>query len=120
MNTKLKTLAAVSLAIGMGWSTQASATVYAGSQLNIQNLLIIPSDDTGTPFSGTQVDNWSFSIAGTSRLNGVSTGGNIACSGTGVQQGSCNNTAPRLGPLTTNAPGSAPVRAAGDFSFFKA
>jgi len=117
MNTKITTLAAISLAIGLGWVSQASATIYAGSRLNIQNLNIVPSDDTNTPFAGVTVNDWSFSVAGTARLNGNSTGGNISCSGNGVSVGNCG-AGPRLGPQTNNAPGSVPVRGANDYSFF--
>ena len=119
--SKATLAAAVGIAISLGVSSQATASVYAGSRLLIQNLEIT-SSNTGTP-PGSDIGSFTFTLANTATLNGVSdtsAGLSNSCGGSfGVPPGpnTCGAD-PALDAAAANAPGSAPVRGNNDFTFF--
>lgn len=119
--TKVKLATAVGLAISLGMAGQASASVYAGSRLLIQDLSIISSNTGpggGQP-PGSDISSFEFRIENTARLNNIpdpsaSTGNN--CGGTFAANDCGLVTALDADPA--NAPAGAPVRSNNDFSFF--
>lgn len=105
MNIKQSTLAAaVTAALALGVSSQASAYVYGVSNLSINNLTLTPSPGLFT------VNRFDFTLTNTATLNGVSSINTATCGGT--PGAGNNNCSPALGSMdaaATNAPGSAPV-----------
>ena len=121
--TTLATAVAATLALGM--STQASASVYAHSSLDIKDFRLFITEDGSTPSSGATITNFQFTTTNTATLNGVSSLTQTAtCSGLPGNPAlpsnlnSCNDAMPRLDALAANAPGSTVVRANNDFSYF--
>ena len=119
--TKVKLATAVGLAISLGMAGQASASVYAGSRLLIQDLSIVSTNTGpgGGQDPGSDISSFEFRIENTARLNNIpdpsaSTGNN--CGGTFLSNDCGAATALDADPA--NAPGGAPVRSNNDFSFF--
>lgn len=108
--------AAITSALALGMSGQASAEVYAGSRLMIENLTVAFVPSAAGNFT---VDNFTFTTNTSAVLNGLQQNVNKGCStlvGSGLP--ACSNVAPVLDSIS-NAPGSAPARNAGnEFSFF--
>ncbi|WNB77253.1 PEP-CTERM sorting domain-containing protein [Methylomonas koyamae] len=100
-------------ALALGMSSHAYAGVYAGSRLDIQGLNISFTAPGG--IEPGAVTGYTFVSAANATLNGASGNQNSEC-GT-VAGPACSNVAPVL-QATANAPGGAPVRSAGDFTFF--
>jgi len=115
---KVTLAAAVSAAIGMFASGQATASVYGGSKLEVQNLTV---SLTGAG-PGTSITSFDFTATNTATLNGVSSPTQSAsCGGLPGAPGvtnDCNATQPRLDPLAANAPGGTVVRANNDYTLF--
>ncbi|MEQ6340471.1 MAG: PEP-CTERM sorting domain-containing protein [Gammaproteobacteria bacterium] len=121
MNIKQSVLAAaVTAALAMGVAGQATASVYAGSSLNLQGLSVVITDG-GLP-APQPVTSFQFTATNTATLNGVSaivgTGGNGLLSGNCGGTISSNNcgTAPVLDPGAANV--GAPIRGNNDFSLW--
>jgi hypothetical protein len=101
---------AVALAAGlaMGASQQASANIYAGSGLQIENLTV---NITGFA-PGTAITTFQFNATNTASLNGVSAPTqNASCGGTpgpGGTTNDCNPAPPRLDPAAATL-GPAPA-----------
>lgn len=103
--TKTTLAMAVTATMALGMAEQASASVYAGSRLLISDLLI-----GVTNLSQPALQGFTFTTNATANLNGVETVDGKTC-----DQISCSNVAP---VLTSVASQGAPIRAAGDFTFF--
>jgi len=115
MKLKQTTLAAaIATVLAIGASGQASADVYAGSRLEVKDFVLqfLP---TG-PINSTDivVNGYSFTANSNANLNNANTTGNADCSTIGT---ACGTVAPVLSSVA-NAPGSSPLRTAGDFTFF--
>lgn len=112
--------AAVALAGTLVAADQAAASVYAGSQLLLQNLDIDITENGGNPVPPGPITNFDFTATNTATLNGNSSPVQTAtCGGLPPALGSndCGAASPRLQAPAANAPVSDFVRAANDFSF---
>lgn len=115
MKLKKTSLAtALVAALAMGAAGQASASVYAGSQLEISNLVLLFVDQTsGNTLTGIN-PSFTFNVDDSATLNGATDANGGACFGT---PGSNNcGAAPVLGIDAANAPGSDIIRANNDYS----
>ena len=113
MNMKKTTLAMALLAgLAMGVSGQASASVYAGSSLDISNLSIGFVDAvTGVVITNLN-PNFSFNVEDSATLNGSTQAWAAGCSSLSANCG----VSPVLTVNAANAPGSTVVRANNDYS----
>lgn len=103
MNIKQSTLAAaVTAALALGVSGQASAYVYAVSNLSVENLTLDFS--AGDPV----INRFDFTLTNTATLNGVSSINTATCGGL-PGANNCTQTLGSMDAAATNAPGSAPV-----------
>ena len=123
MNLKKSSLAvAVTGAIALAVAGQASASVYGGSKLDLQNLQIFITQDGVNPSPNAPITSFEFTATNTATLNGVSSPVQSAtCGGTPGLPGvtnNCNAALPRLDPTAANAPGGTINRANNDFSLF--
>jgi hypothetical protein len=110
--TTLATAVAATLALGM--SSQASADVYAGSSLNINNLSVAflagfsvdPNTGVTTPIvaNGVTINSFNFSTTNTAIINGVGNIGSAACGGS-VANNNCGASPVLDGPVV-NANGT--------------
>jgi hypothetical protein len=105
MNIKQSTLAAaLTAALAMGVSSQASAYVYGVSNLSINDLTLTPSPGQFT------VNRFDFTLTNTATLNGMSDINTATCGGTpGAGNNNCTLALGSMDAAVTNAPGSAPV-----------
>ncbi|HRP76461.1 MAG TPA: EDSAP-1 family PEP-CTERM protein [Rhodocyclaceae bacterium] len=111
MKLKKTSLAtALVAALAMGAAGQASASVYAGSRLLVENF-----DIDITNLAGPALTGYTFTTATAATLNGVTVGDSDTC-GT-INGPACVEVAPTPVLQSTSTLG-APVRNAGDFSFF--
>jgi len=95
--------AAITSALALGMSGQASADIYAGSSLAIDNLQIAFLNANNVPaFGGVTLNQYNFSTINTASINGVLAGGSSSC-GTSPSCGA----SPVLDGPVANAPGSA-------------
>ena len=117
MNIKKATIAAaVSAIIGLGATSQAAASVYSHSYLDLSNFTIFLSDDGGVTPGGGTIDNFNFDLTNTARLNGSPVISVANCNGTpGVND--CG-TAPTLNASAVNAPLGTVTRGENAFNFF--
>jgi hypothetical protein len=122
--------AAVAAVLSAGMSDEASASIYARSYLEIDNLALRISDDGGVTPGGASVKNFQFFLTNTAFLNGVGGATQATCFGLpGAPAAGTNNCNPRpntglntpgtiLDAAAANGGGSNPVRANNDFSYF--
>lgn len=117
MKTKLKLLAmAVVVGAGVGAAGQAAASVYAGSQLHIRDLVVaFINPVTGVPLTNVQ-PSYFFGLTSQSILNTSFEADTKACFGTVGLFNTCSPVAPVLDPNVTNAPGGGVIRGANDYS----
>lgn len=109
MKLKKTSLAtALVAALAMGAAGQASASVYASSQLLVENFVI-----QVTNLAGPALQNYSFTSESSASLNGVSTLDTKTC-GTLGSAPACAAGSPILQSVASLG---APARPAGDFSF---
>lgn len=115
MNMKKTTLAMALLAgLAMGVSGQASASVYAGSSLDINNLSIgFVNATTGAVISSLNPE-FTFNVEDSATLNGVTQANAAGCSSLAGNCGALP--APVLTVNAANAPGSTVVRADANYS----
>lgn len=115
MNMKKTTLAMALLAgLAMGVSGQASASVYAGSSLDISNLTIgFVNATTGAVITNLNPQ-FTFNVEDSATLNGVTQAFAAGCSSLAANCGTFP--APVLTVNAANAPGSTVVRANSDYS----
>jgi hypothetical protein len=115
MKLKRIALATALAALGLGFAGQASADVYAGSSLKIDQLLInfFAGDFNTTTKTGTSANanvdirNFQFTLTNNAALNNVGAApGTNTCFGT-IASNNCNVGTPTLDAAATNAPGSA-------------
>lgn len=101
---------AVSAAMALGISEQASASLYAGSRLFIENLQILVNNTN----VGTAINTFTFTTNATASLNGTDATGPNA----GINQ--CSDAGCTVGPpvLESVASEGTPARTSGDYSFF--
>lgn len=104
---KTSLASAVLAALAMGAAGQSSASVYAGSSLLVENLTV-----TVTNLADEEVLDFSFTTSANATLNGTSDNDSDTCSTIGT---ACGNVSPIL---ESSASVGAPVRTAGDFTFF--
>ena len=114
MNIKKTTLAAgIAVALAIGMTGQANASVYASSSLQVRNFVL---GVTG-PLAANPVTSFEFNATNTATLNGSSGATQSAtCSGD-LALNNCGGS-PTLDPGAANAPGSTVIRSNNDFSFF--
>lgn len=112
MKLRKKVIAsAVVAGLAMGVAGQASASVYAGSQLLVENLVVGVSNLATLP--GQAIRSFSFTTTSTATLNAAGPISDTAtCSTIGT---ACGAVSPIL---TTSASLGAPVRSDGNFTFF--
>jgi len=115
MNLK-RTVLTAALASGLvvGFSGQALADVYAGSSLQVSNLVIGIGGVTG----GAGITGYTFNLDNTATLNGVSAttpGISTTCNSVGIPP--CSNPPPALNATVANAPGSTLLRPDNNFTF---
>jgi hypothetical protein len=98
--------AAVAAVLSAGMSDEASASIYARSYLEIDNLALRISDDGGVTPGGASVKNFQFFLTNTAFLNGVGGAAQATCFGLpGAPAAGTNNCNPR--PNTgLNTPGT--------------
>lgn len=115
MNIKKTTLATALIgAISMGFAGQASASVYAGSSLDLSNLTIgFVNAATGAVITNLN-PNFSFNVEDSATLNGNTVADAAGCS---KLLGNCG-TSPVLKVDAVNAPGSTVIRADNDYALF--
>lgn len=132
MSLKKSTLTAtIASMLALGVSAEVAASVYSRSYLDINNLLVVISDDGGATPGGAAITNFNFDLSNTATLDGVSTLASTAsCSGRpGTPAPNTNNCNPRPNSgLTTagtrldadaaNAPNSDVFRTNNTFTFF--
>lgn len=113
MKLKRTTLAtALAAALAMGMAGHASADVFAGSALTIQNFVLDFQTAGGVNANpNVAINSFNYTVTNTASLNSL---GNITtktCSGTGTSIGSCG-TVPTLYAVggSVNAPGTSIVR----------
>lgn len=105
MSIKQSTLAAaITAALALSVSQQASAYVYGVSSLNIDDLTITHGGNV--TFTGAS---FNFNLTNTAILNGVGTVTNATCTGAVPGTNNCGAAGLRLDAAAANAPGSAPV-----------
>ncbi len=125
MNMRQTTIAAAVLtALTIGAASQAAASVYARSYLDISKLVILPVTFTGPGGSpvpntaGVTVGNYTFSGQNTASLNNGPTAADTkVCSGVFGGSTSCGATGNRLDPLVANAAGSSIIQGENTFTF---
>lgn len=114
MNIKQSTLAvAVTAALAMGVSGQASAEAYVGALGDISNLTIAISP------SNTTVTDFKFDVSNTATLGAtapVST--SATCGSASLGLTACSTTSPVLTAGAANGTGSSPLRADTNYSLF--
>jgi hypothetical protein len=117
MQAKPKILsAAIAATLAMGLVGEASASIYARSYLEFNNLSIAIIDAAGNP--AATLGNWQMSGANTASLNGTALqGDDFICQGTAASN-NCGPLGTRVDALAANGLGSVPQRANNDFSFF--
>ncbi len=117
MQTKPKMLsAAIAAALAMGLVGEASASIYARSYLEFNNLQIAIIDSQGN--AGATIRNFQMSAANSASLNGTTVQAtDFICQGN-LTTNNCGPVGTRVDALAVNGIGSAPVRANNDFSFF--
>lgn len=114
MKLKKTSLAtALVAALAMGAAGQASASVYAGSSLDVSNLVIGFTTGAGTPITGLNPQ-YSFNVEDSATLNGATQAWAAGCSSIA---GNCG-ASPVLSVNAANAPGSTVIRANNDYSLF--
>jgi len=106
--TKTTIASVITATLALGAAGQASASVYAGSRLLIQDLNI-----GVTNLVAPALQNYTFTTDASANLNGNASGATLAT----CTQATCGNVAPIL-ESTANAPGGTVNRAAGNFNFF--
>lgn len=117
-NKKSALAAAAALAVGLGSAGTAAANVYAGSELNIDDLVITISNG-GTPSTEAEITNFNFTTTNTATLNGSSTIQGATCAGVpSPGSNTCNGSTPRLDAQPANAPGGTVTRTNNSFTFF--
>lgn len=125
MNMRQTTIAAAVLtALTIGAASQAAASVYARSYLDISKLVILPVTFTGPGGSpvvnttGVTVGNYTFSGTNTASLNNAGAAVDIkGCSGTFGGATTCGASGNRLDPLVVNAGGSTVIQGENTFTF---
>lgn len=131
MSLKKSTLTAtIASMLALGVSADVAASVYSRSYLDINNLLIVISDDGGATPGGAAITNFNFNLTNTASLDGADVIDTAACSGVpGTPAVGTNNCNPRpntglatagtrLDADAVNAPGSSPLRTNNVFTFF--
>lgn len=115
MNIKKTTLATALIgALSMGFAGQASASVYAGSSLNLSNLTIgFINASTGVVITNLN-PGYTFNVEDSATLNGSTVADADACSKLLLNCG----VSPVLKVSAVNAPGSTVIRADNDYSLF--
>lgn len=121
MNIKQSTLAAaMTAALALGVSGQASAYVYGASGLTIDNLSIVISP---TQQGTVTVNRFDFALSNLAALNGNTLASSATCGGKpGAGNNNCTQTLGSMDAAVVNAPGSAPTRSenqlsGGEFAF---
>lgn len=106
---------ALSASFAVGAAAPVAASVYAGSELSISNLVIIFTDDTGTPITNINPE-FTFNVEDSATLNGATDAHADGCSSLG---GGCGTApAPVLTVDAANAPGGTVIRADNDYTLF--
>lgn len=101
---------AVSAALGLGMASEASASVYAVSTLEIDNLSVAILNSDNTPNTTNVVRNFTYTLTNTAFLNGNGGATNDTCGGTPASH-DCGVIPPAANAIVYNAPGSTVVAA---------
>lgn len=114
MKLKKTSLAtALVAALAMGAAGQASASVYAGSSLDVSNLVIgFVNQNTGAVITNLS-PNFTFNVEDSATLNGSTQAFAASCSSL---LGNCSAVSPVLAVNAANAPGSSLTRANNDYT----
>ena len=119
MNTKKTTISTALMAVlALGFGGEASASFYARSYLEIDNMNIQISDNGGTSPGGATVTSFNFTTSDTANLNNTGLVGNSNTCGGSVASNTCSSVGNVLDSAPANGTGSAPLRTENDYSFF--
>ena len=109
MSNKIKLLTgAVAAALSMGMAGQASATVFAGSAMELTNLSVAFLNANNPPapaLNAVTINSFNYTLTNTSTLNGVISASTANCFGT-PSSNNCGTAPLVLNALAVNAPGS--------------
>ncbi len=118
MKLRKKALAtALAAGLAMGVAGQASASVYAGSQLLLNSLGVVFTNSQGAPITNLG-PGYTFNVEDSATLNGALQSWSNTCNSLGAP--ACNNVAgqPVLGLNAANAPGGTVTRANDNYALY--